>query len=243
MNKLVGILPFIHRPYYDEFMATSKLQPLQIMALDNTGAEGTETYNIGVAESWNRGIDFMHSTGSDWLLIVSATMRFGERGGLDILEQIEKHPYAHIINFARADVSEQNYAGADSPPYEDGVFYWHCIAIRKEIFERVGYFDPNFYPIYFEDTDFDLRLNKAYQINGSELWRIIVPIDATSKGIGHAQKKTGIKSDSDKLIAYFATKWGRHPSAAQLGEYEHPFNQPENSLKFFPPARGRVWNE
>jgi hypothetical protein len=231
MPNAVIVLPYIYQPYFEACKKTLDL-PAKILTIDNTQD------NKGVAESWNKGIDHIKHIGADWLIICSATMRFG-KGGVDMLEQIEKHPYARIIHFAKVNVPEQNYAGADSPPYDAGVFYWHCTAVRRDVFERIGYFDPNFYPIYFEDTDFDLRFNKAY---ANDPQRYILPISATSAGLRHGVEKAGLKVNSEPGIAYFATKWGRHPSAPQLGEYDTPFNDPENSLAFFPPAQGRLWN-
>lgn len=231
--KAVGVVPYVYEPYFEEFKKTCKLH--NVFALNNI------YNNKGVAESWNQGIDYMKKCDADWLVIISAAMRFGEAGGLDIIEQIEKHPHADIIRFAKKEMLEQPFSSsykAKNPPYPE-VFYWHCTAISKEVIERVGYFDPNFYPIYFEDTDYDLRIRKA----GLNTADIIVPIDAESVSSGHAVTLGDVNSPSIPLIAYFATKWGRHPSAPQLGEYNRPFNDPNNSLAFFPPAQGRIWNE
>lgn len=234
-TRVVGVVPFVHKPYYEALKATLELPELSVMFIDNTQE------NLGVAGSWNRGIKFMEDTGSDWLIIMSAAMRFGHKGGLDMLEQIENHPSADIIRFAEKTISEQRFDKrnkADNPSWEAGAFYWHCTAISSEVVKQVGKFDENFYPIYFEDTDYDLRIKKA----GFAISDIIAPIDARSQSIGHAAKLENIKSDSSPAIAYFATKWGRHPSAAELGEYARPFNNPENSLAFWPPARGQVWD-
>ncbi len=237
MINYVGVLPYAYKPYFDECRKTIR-PPLSeyIYNIDNTKD------NVGVAESWNRGIYYMRKFNADWLIIISATMRFGEAGGLDMLRQIEKHQYAHIIHFAKKDVPEQNFGGTTAPPsYDEGVFYWHLTAVRADVFDQVGYFDPNFYPIYFEDTDFDLRCKQVFGANDER--RLILPVDAASAGLRHGVEKAGIKPETEKLIAYFATKWGRHPSAAELGEYSRPFNDYSKSVAFFPPARGRLWDE
>lgn len=234
-RKFVGVLPYSYGPYYDEFMKTwHRDDRAELLFLDNTGID-----NLGVAESWNWGIDHMRKCQADWLIIISATMRFGKDGIKQMYEQIDKHDYANIIHFAKSDVPEQNYAGADSPPYDSGVFYWHLTAVNKRVFDKIGYFDPNFYPIYYEDTDFDIRFRKAFD----DPQRLILPIDATSEGVGHAVKLGGVKAPAEPNIVYFVSKWGRSPEAPQLGEYEHPFNNENNSLAFFPPTQGRVWNE
>ena len=232
MIKYVMVLPYAYRPYFKECIDTKALN-LNVLAIDNTHE------NLGVAESWNRGIDEMKRTDAEWLIVCSAAIRFGDEGGNDLLDQIEKHPYAHVIHFATKDVEEQNYVRGESPGYADGVLGWHLTAIRRDVIEKVGYFDPNFYPMYFEDIDYDLRINKAYR---DPTW-LILPIEATGTTLGHGVALGKVKAPADPLIAYFATKWGRHPSAAQLGEYEHPFNELDKSVKFFPPAHGRLWND
>lgn len=234
MTKAVIVVPYIYQPFYDDFLATynSNTEKLKLLPINNTED------NIGVAESWNLGVDYMRKTEAKWLIICSATIRFGKDGLTQMLDQLKQHPYAHMIYFAKRDMPAQNFDRDTSPPYDAGVFYWHLTAVRADVFDKVGYFDPNFYPIYFEDTDFDLRFNKAY----ADSQRLILPLDATSAGLRHGVEKTGLKVSSEPGIAYFATKWGRHPSAPQLGEYNRPFNDDNNSLAFFPPAHGRLWN-
>lgn len=231
MIKYQIVIPYVYRPYFDDCVTTLD-QGLNIMTVDNTHN------NIGVAESWNRGIGSMKASNADWLIIISATMRFGEKQGLDMLQQINDHQYAHVIDFGIKNMEVSNFVRGESPGPEGGNFSWHCTAIRRDVIERVGYFDPNFYPIYFEDIDYDLRINKAIPDRN---W-LILPIDATEMGVGHGVTLGGVQSPSEPLIAYFATKWGRHPSATMLREYDRPFNDEDNSVAFFPPAHGRIWN-
>lgn len=233
MSKALMVVPYIYKPYFDAFFETYDGTP-ELLAIDN------REHNAGVAGSWDQGIDEMRKRGADWLIVCSAAMRFGTPGGSDIQEQIDAHPDADIIRFApmtTAEVRFNPYDKAKNPPYPE-CFYWHLTAVNKRVFDRIGKFDPNFYPVYFEDTDYDLRIKKAGNFND-----IIAPIDAHSAGTGHAVQFAGVKSPSEPPIAYFAEKWGRHPSAAQLGEYNYPFNNSKNSLAFFPSAHGVAWNE
>jgi hypothetical protein len=159
-----------------------------------------------------------------------------------MLEQLEKYPEADVVHFGTKKVREQRFKRGEGPSYEEGNLGWHCSAVSREVIDKVGYFDPNFYPSYFEDLDYDLRINKALGGSwGSPKW-FILPIDASSAGLRHAVELGGVKTPVNDLIAYFATKWGRHPSAAKLGEYDHPFDDKNNSLAFFPPAHGRMWD-
>lgn len=231
--KYILVLPYAYKPYFDECIATIKLPQENLVCIDNTEE------NHGVAGSWNMGVDLMRERDADWLILVSAAIRFGEQGAQDMIQQIEDHHYAHVIHFATKNVVEQNYVRGESPGYADGVFGWHITAVRRDVLDKVGYFDPNFYPSYFEDIDYDLRINKAFT---DATW-LILPIDAQGTTIGHAATLGGVKSPAEPLIAYFATKWGRHPSAAKIGAYDTPFDNSNNTVAFFPPAHGRLWNE
>jgi hypothetical protein len=234
MTKVVAVLPFIHNPYANA--CTETLAPeLDLLCIDN------RVQNIGVAGSWNQGIDYMKQQEADWLIIISAAMRFGEQQGRDMLAQIEAHLSADIIRFAEKDVAETSFDmenKANNPPYPKA-FYWHCTAIHRDLIDKVGKFDANFYPIYFEDTDYDLRIKKA----GYKALDIIAPIDAESVGTGHAVELAGVQAPAAPSVLYFAEKWGRHPSASQLGDYDRPFNNKYNGLDFWPPAHGEFYNE
>lgn len=232
--KYVMVIPYAYKPYYDKCIATLKIPPENILALDNT------IFNLGVAGSWNIGIDTMRSRNADWLIICSATMRFGDDGGLDMISHIEQHPQADLINFASIDTEPSQFVRGKSPGIEAGMFSWYLCAINRNTIDSVGKFDGNFYPCYFEDIDYDMRVNKYF--NNSVDWAIL-PINATFESRSHAVELGGVKSDPTPLIAYFATKWGRHPSAAELGDYATPFNDKNNSLAFWPPANGGIYDD
>jgi hypothetical protein len=125
------------------------------------------------------------------------------------------------------------------------VFGWHLTAFKREVFDNIGRWDENFSPYGFDDIDLSIRIQHHYK--GRPGWDTY-PIDVTDTTMSHSINLGGVESPSDPKIAYFATKWGRHPGAYQLGEYEHPFNNPERSLKFWPsgslvPAGGGKWDD
>lgn len=232
MIKYQIVIPYVDEAYAEECLKTLKLPSSHILAVNNT------QQNKGVAGSWNLGIDMAKARKAEWLIIISASMRFGEAGGKDMIEAVTKRPDCEVIRFAEKQVPEQNFDKLTAPTWHEGGFYWHCTAINMDTIKKVGKFDTNFYPIYFEDTDYDLRIKKA-----GLLPDIIYPIDAHSTGTGAALKQADIEVDTDKLVAYFATKWGSHPNAMRLGTYDKPFDNAANGLDFFPPAHGGIYNE
>lgn len=202
MIKYTAVLPFAYRPYAEEFLQTNKLANL--LVVDNTED------NKGVAASWNLGIDEMYNTNAQWLIIISATMRFGNRGGLDILEQLERHSDAGVVHFAGPEVPEQEYKRGVSGGVHDNIYGWWLTALSRKVIDRVGKFDENFYPVYFEDIDYDWRINRDYP---ERQW-LILPVEAKSMGIGHGVKLGNVEAPAQPNLDYFYKKWGRKPEGA-----------------------------
>ena len=194
------VMPFIHRPYMEECLATIKVPHENLLMVDNTEV------NHGVAASWNMGVAKMYERDCDWLIILSAAMRFGEPGMQDFIDAIEK--------------TEMDFLACE-PSHG-----WHCIAIRKTVFDRVGTFDENFYPIYWEDTEFGYRCSLA----GITCWGSVEGIQLSNMMWSHSTQLAGVKADSEKLLAYLLRKWG---GVRDHYEYKYPFNNPENSIKYW----------
>ena len=45
--------------------------------------------------------------------------------------------------------------------YQHGATGWSCFALTAAAVQTVGTFDENIYPVYFEDQDYEWRLEKA----------------------------------------------------------------------------------
>lgn len=235
----VAVIPYTYEPYFLEFMETCKLPRENLLVIDNT----TPEKNIGCMASHNRGIDFMKERGADWLIVISPAIRFGEKGGLDFLEVLEQHPDYHVVHGA----SENVEGGKQSDPVGGGVnkvFGWHLMGINKTVFEAIGRYDENFTPYGFDDIDLSLRIRKYFK--ESTKWDTY-PCDVTDTRMGHSLHFVpGVVGEAaaQPRIMYFVEKWGRHPGAWQWDGWEHPFNNPDHDLKYWPPAKnGGHWND
>src|SRR5258708_38669688 len=173
--KYTAVMPVIYQPYADACLASCKFK---LLVVDNT------VENLGVAASWNLGIDKMRADNSDWLIITSAANRY-DKGGLDFLKALEDNPGSLVI--------------------EAGIGVgWHLIAFSRCLIEAVGKFDENFYPAYYEDLDYSLRIQKVYK--DSVPWTK-VNVQVSTAGWAHGVALAGVRSDSDKLQGYFKKKW------------------------------------
>lgn len=159
-----------------------------------------QTQNIGVPRSWNIGL----KQGHDWTFIVSCSMLFNK-------------PFSHIIEMLK------DYKGLMFRT----THVWHCNAVNKGLVEKIGYFDENFYPGYFEDCDWDHRCG----ILGIDEFGNI-PIDAICQVDGGATKD-GVAVNIDAVHDYFKQKWGGNRTRDGWGEYRNPFNDLEKTLDYW----------
>lgn len=189
----VTVLPSIYQPWTDRCLEHCRLD--RVVIVDNT------TVNLGVATSWNIGVRVMRAEAADWLIILSAAIRFNtDFGGLDLVAELEANPDAYAVEAGHG-------------------MGWHLIAFHRRAFDLVGEFDENFYPAYLEDNDFGRRL--LLGLGGHPpLWPK-VSVEVGLQGFCHGVDLGGAATDPDLMAAYYQAKWGGPPSRE---EFASPFN-------------------
>lgn len=177
--------------------------------------------NLGVAASWNVGVRDAQALEVEWLVVISAAMRFGNPGGTDFLDALDAAP-------ADAWAIE----AGEQPRREGHGFGWHCIAFHLWAFDRVGLFDENYWPAYWEDCDWAYRVRLAcgWEPGADPIWPK-VPLDADLEAYGHGIRFAGIETDPHALQRYYSVKWGGPPAHE---EYDHPFGDPRHPLSWWP---------
>lgn len=218
--SLLAVLPSIHPPWTDACLASMSPGLRDALALvDNT------VDNLGVSASWNIGVDRVLAEGHDWLIILSAAMRFGTPGGDDFLEAMAANPDAWAL---------------EAWPH----FGWHCLALHRRTLDAVGRFDENFFA-YEEDVDFSYRF-AIYRgllpgVVVEPFWRK-VRVDATFAGYAHGINLGGVRPDQAGNEAYYRQKWGGSKGEER---FVHPFNDEHRDISWWPAphepgARSRV---
>jgi GT2 family glycosyltransferase len=204
LMRYVVCLPFRVQEFRDECLATCKLE--NIVEIDNT------ENNIGIMASHNIGIEELYKQDADWFIIMSAAIRFGERGGLDLIEYLEQ---------TDAQVVE-----------EYDLYGWHLMAFRRDVIDAVGQWDENFTPYGYDDLDYSIRLQKAFP---NIKWEKTT-FDVSDTIMGHSIKLGGVRSNDNILHQYFYNKWGHYPGGGHpVNEYyDTPFNLPDVDIKYFP---------
>lgn len=225
--KYVVVVPYAYRPYFDEFVATLKLPRDNCLFVDDTDPPG----GVGIMRAHNMGIDFMRERGANYLIVMSAGIRFGELGGLDFIKIIEEHPDLLVVNGA----------GLNRENGQLMAMGYHLTAFKADVFAAIGRWDENFSPYGFDDIDLMLRMKKYFN---TEYKVDSFAVDMEHVSRSHSIELGKVQAPSGPRIAYFVEKWGRHPGAWQWDGWAYPFNNPEHSLAYWTHAStGGRWND
>jgi hypothetical protein len=202
--KYVVVLPYKVQEFRDACIQTCKLE--NIVEIDNT------ENNIGIMASHNLGIKKLYEDDADWLIIMSAAIRFGQSGGQDLIEYLSKTDVQVVEGY--------------------GLYGWHLMAFRRDIIDAVGGWDENFTPYGYDDLDYSIRIQKAFP---HVRWEKI-KFDVSDTIMGHSIKLGGVRSNDNILHQYFYNKWGHYPGSGATFEdcYDLPFNLPDVDIKYCP---------
>ncbi len=191
MNALI-VMPVTYGPYGEACLASMAPEVRErTVVVDNTG----ET-NLGAAGSYNVGARRVLDEGHDWLLTLSATVRFGPAGGVDMLERLDG-----------VDGRTTWVVEAEMP------VGWHWLAWSRPMFERVGIWDEQFHPCYAEDADIAHRIGIAAREagiadRGDGAWWEVFAADAWIMMQGYSAHMAGIDPSQEDLWASYERKWG-----------------------------------
>lgn len=178
------VCPFVSREQFDLMWAGMHPQLRdRALILDNTAA------NRGAAGSRNIGARLLAERDLDWMVDVSPATRFGPSGGLDFRDALAARPDAWVVQ--------------SSAPVN-----WHLIAWHRRVYERVGLWDENFWPIYGEDGDFSRRIHIAVEEDQRGAAWECVDVDAWVTMYGHSLRLAGVKVDMARTWEYYRRKWG-----------------------------------
>lgn len=156
--KLVVVIPTINRAdllnealekYFEDFKET------HIAICDNgkqdiiTREENFMIYrpenNLGVSASWNMLIDYADKINATHVLVLNDDIYLG-RTEHEVKMIIKNNPSADFIN------SFQN---------------WCSFILKVDMWKKIGKFDEEFYPAYFEDNSFDYKMTL---VNAEKAW-------------------------------------------------------------------------
>ncbi len=177
------------------------LRPRGYVIVDNGGRcplEGddieciTPGENIGVAAAWNL---ILERAGDEAVVIANDDVALGPTTFEELVRGVERHPFVE----------------------GDG---WSLFAQSPECLRRVGWYDENFWPAYYEDCDYEHRLRQA----GIQVVPVLSqPFQhlgwATTRALG--DRAGYIHENRARNARYFEAKWGGPPNSPRWNGNPH----------------------
>lgn len=166
--------------------------------------------NLGLAASWNIGLKTIEKDNNNFVIFLSPSAVFDKS----------------VNYFIEKIVDTEQKAGPQCRYIASGLATMHCFAHTRRCIELGGYFDENFWPIYFEDTDFGRRS----RLNGVKEEVVLCSLNSVvhSKEYSISMKDKRLfrlfQMNAHRIQQYYIDKWGGvHCSET----FNKPFNNPD----------------
>jgi GT2 family glycosyltransferase len=209
------IVPVLKRfDLFTELMATVDYPVLPIV-IDNWRG------NRGVSAAWNLGMKKSLQAGLNYAIISNDDVTFEP----NVIEQ--------LINTLKTTdavmVSPNAYDKTDTPSLRTWTDYC-CFAVDiNKLISKVGWFDENFYPAYYEDNDMRRRVELA-ELDSFTRNDLKINHQVSATQFANPSNPVTSQIDMEKNYAYFVQKWGGSPYEEV---YTNPFNNPDNDLAYW----------
>jgi len=205
MNRPIWVLPMLKPEWAAETIGSirGKIIGESLVVVDNS-VDGLDPLlakrifryvrtgsNLGCSASWNVGRSWALRLGVS-LVIVSEAVVF--RDGGQRIDVIARH--LEPMDSVRADQA------------------WHLVTLSGLLLAVTGPFDEGFWPIYFEDTDYEYRM----KLVGREIF-VDPKLSETYTDKGHARswREGWVEVDYERQAAYYRAKWGGDPGVETFG--------------------------
>ena len=207
MKLIIGI-PTINRAdllnealanYFEDFKETEILicdnGNQEIITRENNFVIYRPEKNLGVSGSWNMIMDYSQKVNATHVLILNDDIYLGKN----------EQEIAQIIKLW-------------NPEFLCTELNWCSFILSLEAYKKIGVFDENFFPAYFEDNDYFRRmlLGNVQMIFNAMLNPVIFRNSMT------IAKNPELNNGFEKNKQYYISKWGGQPTQET---FITPFNQ------------------
>lgn len=168
-----------------------------------------------------------HKKTIDYLVDAITTTDYEMFCGFEILNRIVlKENKDAIKEFKYPFSFDVNEEQTKNLKYLSGGMNHSCIIRQKSVFDKVGYYDVNFYPAYFEDNDYARRCDLLSIKYGTVVSALFYHF--WSRTIHEGGLSELNSSRFDKNRAYYVNKWGGNVGSEI---FKNPFNNENGSAK------------
>ena len=187
--------------------------------------------NRGLAKSWNEGILAGYAAGADVVIVSNDDMLPGE-GDIEAvaaaaIEQRGAGNFTYMVTGRMYDKGLGQYR-----PSGHGFF-----AIQPLALETIGMYDEQFFPIYFEDMDYDYRA----RISGLSIFHVD-DTDLLHQGSANIKALPDLEEQNHQTFmankVYYIRKWGGAPGHEKSHQ---PFGDLRFSTRIAPCDRERPY--
>jgi len=223
----------IIREFVKSFLSNTTL-PSRLIIVDNGSTDGTKEYllslndtsnckfkivlneeNKGFVGGMNQGIEI---SSAPYVCLANNDLLFTKGWLKEVISIFQKYPNVGVLNPNSSSLgrtplgktSLEDFA-AQLKDKQKGLFVetpfciGFCMIIKREVINKVGALSEEFYPIFFEDSDYSMKALKAgYLIGvarGSYVWH---KEHASFKQMNRNKEKFFVKNRS-----VFQKKWGK----------------------------------
>lgn len=173
--------------------------------------------NRGLSRSWNDGLIVAESRRFDISFIANDDIRATRDDLLKIAQ----------VAVERRDYGVVQGTGVDEQMQQRQPMAWALAAVNPVLLDTIGYFDENFFPIYYEDTDLSRRSAlagvKFYTVEDTD---IVHMGSTTVKTVDELKPQQSVTMQANS--EYYKRKWGGIPGEEK---FVTPFNDQQLGLK------------
>lgn len=192
--------------------------------------------NRGCAAGWNQGVKYAMDMGATHILVSNNDVLYGPGAVQALYNRFKRDPKVYLVSCVdviREVVAPQlvldpenavNKKEDTEAPHPN----FSGFMITPETIEKVGWFDEDFHPAYFEDNDYHYRCKLADALAVANTTAVFIHYGSRTQN-----QAVGAPIVPGELFrknaAHFEAKWGGSPGHEK---FKQPFNHSDKDLTY-----------
>jgi GT2 family glycosyltransferase len=157
-----------------------------------------EEVNIGVAASWNKLVNMAFDTGHSHVLMLNDDVYLGQK----------EHSFTNILLHFQSNNFDVEFMTNKELDFSS-------FLISKNLYKKIGAFDEAYYPAYYEDADYKMRMaSKGLFVNNFNYY--LMDCMVINKSSSLQKEPTLLDGYKEKNKARFLEKWGQYSEEFKL---------------------------